>query len=271
MKQFILISLFLITSLSGQEIEKIQVASLEKNPRKAMVMSAVLPGTGQFYSKAPAWGIVYSAIELAGISGAIYYHQSGNEKTNQYEDFADTHWDVIRWLDDYYGEYHDPYVNAEAAKTHNVFLLVGNRRYTFTEFIQTFRTWEDWQDVRDRIDLEKEYHFYENISKYKQFKQGWDDWRDYKDDPDYQVIQRSSPNQEKYADMRKYANDLLKRSTYFSSAIMFNHLISAFDAYFRTTKYNNQITRHVKVRVIPSVFPGNESITLTMQINLGHL
>ncbi len=260
-----------MTTLSAQEKEKIQVTTPEKNPRKAMFLSAVLPGSGQFYSKAPGWGMLYSALELAGISGAVYYHQTGNHKTDEYEIFADNHWDVIRWLDDYYGEYQDPYNNPEAAKTHNVYLLVGNRRYTFMEFIQTFRSWEEWQDVRNRISLEKEYHFYENISKYKQFKQGWDDWREYKDDPYYQVIQRSSPNQEKYAVMRKEANDFLKRSTYFTSAVMFNHLISAFDAYLRTTRFNNRLTRQVSVRVVPSLLPGHEYLTLRMQINLGHL
>ncbi len=268
MKRIILLFLILSASLSGQKIEKIQVGEPEKNPRKAMLMSAVLPGTGQFYSQSVSWGIVYSVLELAGISGTVYYNQAGNAKTDDYTSFADNHWNVIRWLDDYYGEYEKPWANPAAEKTHNVYLYVGTHRYTFTEFIQTFETWKDWQAYRDQIELEKEYHFYENISKYKQFKQGWDDWQEYKDDPDYQVIRRSSPNQEHYADMRKDANDLLKRSTYFTSALMFNHLISAFDAFFRTSRWNKHFAHRVHMNMVPNLSSRNQGLTFHMQIDL---
>ncbi len=271
MKRIIFLLLFLSTLLSGQKIEKIEVGQAEKNSRKAMFMSAVLPGTGQFYTRSVSWGIVYSAPELAGISGAVYYQHSGNLKTDDYKSYADNHWDVIRWLDDYYGEYNEPWTNPAAEITHNVYIYVGTRRYTFTEFIQSFETWEEWQSFRNRIELEKEYHFYENISKYKQFKQGWDDWKDYKDDPYYQAIQRSSPNQELYATLRKDANDLLKRSTYFTSALMFNHLISAFDAYFRTTKWNKQFAHNVHINVVPNLYSQNQGLMIHMQIDLAGL
>lgn len=82
-----------------------------------MLMSAVLPGTGQFYSQSVSWGIVYSVLELAGISGTVYYNQAGNAKTDDYTSFADNHWNVIRWLDDYYGEYEKPWANPAAEKT----------------------------------------------------------------------------------------------------------------------------------------------------------
>jgi len=268
MKKISLLLILTYTLLNAQTPLRIQSSLDEKNPRKALLMSAVLPGTGQFYSKNTSWGIVYSALELAGITGIIYYKQAGDKKVDGYERFADNHWDGLRWLDDYYGEYLEPYNNNNAEKTHNVNIFIGYKRYTFMEFIQTYRTWDDWQDMRDRIELEKEYHFYENISKYKQFKQGWDDWQDYKNDPDYQVIERSSPNQENYANMRKYANDLLKRSGYFSTALMFNHVISAFDAYIRTTKFNNSLTQNIKFQLVPAVITGNQGLTLHMQVAL---
>ena len=268
MKRISFLLVLMLTFLNAQTPIPIPSNPEEKSPRKAMLMSAVLPGTGQFYSKNTSWGIVYSALELAGITGIIYYKQAGENKTDQYERYADNHWNDIRWLDDYYGEYFEPYNNNNAEKTHNVNIYVGYKRYTFMEFIQTFRVWDDWQDIRNHIELEKEYHFYENISKYKQFKQGWDDWQNYRNDPYYQVIERSSPNQEKYANMRKYANDLLKRSGYFSSAIMFNHVISAFDAYIRTTKFNNSLTQNIKFQLVPAVITGNQGLTLHMQIDL---
>ncbi|MDD3807721.1 MAG: DUF5683 domain-containing protein [Candidatus Marinimicrobia bacterium] len=272
MKRIVFLVFLIGTTLSGQKFEKFQVGeSVEKNPQKAMLMSAVIPGSGQFYTKSVSWGIFYSALEVAGISGIIYYQQTGNDKVDTYKSFANEHWDVVRWLDDYYREYENPWSNPAAEKTHNVYLYVGNQRYTFAEFIQTYERWEDWQSVREHIDLEKEYHFYENISKYKQFKQGWDDWEEYKNDPAYQVLEKSSPNQERYAAMRKKANDLLKHSTYFSSAIMFNHVISAFDAYFRTTRWNKFLSQNVHLKMIPSMYTQNQGLMIHLHIDLAGL
>jgi TM2 domain-containing membrane protein YozV len=268
MKKLCVLLILNLSILLAQTPLKIPSNPEEKNPRKALLMSAVLPGSGQFYTRNTAWGIFYSTLELTGITGIIYYKQAGDKKVGDYERYADNHWDGLRWLDDYYGEYVEPYNNNLAEKTHNVNIFIGYKRYTFTEFIQTFKTWDDWQDARDRITLEKEYHFYENISKYKQFKQGWDDWQDYKNDPKYQVIERSSPNQEHYANMRKSANDLLKRSGYFSTALMFNHVISAFDAYIRTTKFNSTLTHNIKLQLVPAMVTGHQGLTLHMQVDL---
>lgn len=80
-------------SLSPPEAKK----STEKSPGKAFAYNLVIPGTGHLYA-----GYDRGWINL-GIEGLtwvtyFYYHDLGKEKENQFEGFADDHWDYNRWL-----------------------------------------------------------------------------------------------------------------------------------------------------------------------------
>ena len=122
---------------------------------------------------------------------------------------------------------------------------------------------DEWAALSDyyydgcSIYTEKDYHFYENIGKYKQFQTGW---IDYGDSLGYETLYRSSPLQDKYSDMRFDANQLLKGATYAVSAVMFNHVISAIDAMIRTKKYNNRNNLSFKINAVPMIYKDKGAI-----------
>ena len=111
------------------------------------------------------------------------------------------------------------------------------------------------------LNIEREYHFYENIGKYAQFKAGWDDWLPGGEDPgdpmngDYGQY---SDNQYLYSSMRRDANKYLHMAGYFASAVVFNHVISALDAGLNIKLHNKN--DHLSVFALPSVdinnYPG---------------
>jgi hypothetical protein len=229
-----------------------------KSPQKAMLYSAVLPGAGQWYAGSPIASAIYTSIEIAAISGYFTYTNKGVNMVSDYEKFADNHWDVFRWLQGYYSE------NA-TEETHNVYILLNGKRYAFKEFIESFSSLPDPEN--NAYDIVKEYHFYENIGKYKQFKQGWDDYEAYKNDPDYaNTISRSSPNQENYTQMRYDANIYLKRSGYFASALLFNHVISAMDAGLRIHRKAGQNDISILPGAAPILSSAGAGAILKMEI-----
>ncbi len=242
---YALILIFLGSGLSAQVQPHIRVKR-DASPSKALLLSAVLPGAGQFYSGHARAGFIYSTVEL-GLIGYAYWNQMrGDRGVSDYTAWADAHWDVKIWLEgnpdpaiDNPGYYANLTGNP---RTHNVNLKVDGVRYTFSEFIEKY---PNRASLPDNYSIDAEYHYYENIGKYKQFKQGWDD---YGADPDFETLRRASPDQEHYSLMRQDANSYLKMAEYMSTAIMFNHLVSAIDAMAR-------VHRDEAPRVQASAFP----------------
>lgn len=230
--------------------------------KKAVLMSAVVPGAGQYYSGSKIASAVYFTVELAAIAASVSYQRRGDAAVDDYLDFADLHWDVNTWLQGYYDE-------GATEQTHNVVIIVeqdgSEVHYDFVEFKATFPDYADFVGLS--IDVIKDYHFYENIGKYKEFKQGWDDYLEYRTDPDYiNDIQKSSPNQDHYTDMRYDANYLLKTSGYFSTAVLFNHVISAFDAGFRV-KFKNNKNVDMKLVSVPLIYYHNPGAMLNLSLS----
>ena len=80
-------------SLSPPEPKK----STTKSTGKAFTMNLLIPGTGHLYAGYNR-GWINLGIEAATWVTYFYYHDLGMEKENQFEGFADDHWDYARWL-----------------------------------------------------------------------------------------------------------------------------------------------------------------------------
>ena len=91
------------------------------------------------------------------------------------------------------------------------------------------------------ISVIKDRDYYENIGKYDQFAGGWngisgDYIIQFKDVGDTTEIIITSPIKDDYLSQRKNSNDYLNMATYAVSAVMFNHVISAFEAVWTSTR-----------------------------------
>jgi len=83
----------------------------EKSPVLAGVMSAVLPGSGELYVGQYLKAAIFFVVEAALITTAVVYNNKGDDKTAEFEAFADDHWSVAKYaqyLNKHKGEYGIP-------------------------------------------------------------------------------------------------------------------------------------------------------------------
>ena len=112
-----------------------------KKSSVGILLSAALPGAGQFYTGSWKRGLIYLGVETA--MWIFYFDQKdkGNALRTQFRAYADGHWSeeaYYGWLDE------NP---------------------TFT-------------DTTHSLPATKTQQYYEMIGKYNQFKAGWDDWQE---------------------------------------------------------------------------------------------
>jgi hypothetical protein len=195
-------------------------AKPQRSVGKAMLFSAVIPGTGQFYNKSWLKGLAFVGIEAGAIAINAIYTQRGNEQEDIFERYADAHWSEEEYWDSIYAMcQRDPHSAAYNCRRDDLPSLRRWERDHFSHFLPE----------------EKNQTYYENIGKYDQFNFGWDDTNS--------ELGRDSANRESYTKMRKKANDQFRRATYGASAVLVNHLLSMIDATYSTYRFNQEAAK----------------------------
>ena len=234
-------------------------------PGKAVLLSAILPGAGQYYAKSPIMAAAFLAIEIGAWAGVAIYHKEGMDKEDEFIAYADDHW---TYLDDVFSS---TYSSAQANPADEYTYLEyeywvatefgnPNREGEYTEGLDE---WEqlDWDDkleylpsngfTHELLPDDKDQQYYEMIGKYDQFGAGWPDAYDAEDNP----FEEDNPwrfktyNQvrENYLNLRKDSNDALDTSKNFAIVVMANHLLSALHAGLSVTWYNRKLVREQSV------------------------
>lgn len=147
----------------------IRINFQKKDARLAMLFSAILPGSGQFYADKSALSTwVFPIVEIGLIGGIIYYNISGDKKTEDFERYAtgETITQTFNYTVngvDYTYTYQGPrYQRAYQSLTQNVLMsFFPNDIYDSNFF---------------RLDATNTQHFYEDIGKYNKYVFGWADW-----------------------------------------------------------------------------------------------
>ena len=217
MKFVIIIIIFLFNSFAQSQSsnyfynaeKKIESSefNINNDAFKAFVLSAIIPGAGQFYNKNYKRGIAYLAFEIINWSKRSTYLDKGDNFVTQYKDFANNHWSFDRWIRDINliadsnhpvnsvmlgpdGNFFYPWNDSH----HIEFYLDGYLRRTNNSngdnwFENTYKTVcnEAINNFQECITSEfvnidgssavvtKDHHFYEGIGKYDLFFAGWDD------------------------------------------------------------------------------------------------
>lgn len=214
-----------------------------KSVGAAVLLSAAVPGAGQFYSGSYLKGAAFLIIEAATLTGYFHFQNRGNELETEFENFADAHWsEEVYWswvFDECSG---DPGWSGGCND------ISGD---------QSLRDYEEWRsDFSHFLPEEKNQQYYENIGKYDQFNIGWDDTNTGGGE--------DSPRREAYTLMRKDSNDNFKRATTMATVTLFNHVLSALDAGLTVKRHNRRIMQtHIRIQgrlynreVVPTVTLG---------------
>ena len=189
-----------------------------KSPFKAFLLSAAVPGLGQYYYGSRVKPFIFLGAEITAWGLYFKWHGDGQDKEDLFEAFNREHWSETsyeQYLFYAYGEWDDELVNATEVSHH-------------------------LPDTRTQ-------QYYEMTGKYDQFAWGWDDaTRDGNTLDDYAPPNNTnlaitseakapvSQNRLHYEDMRHDANQAFDRAQKMVIASIVNRLVSAFEAYFVT-------------------------------------
>lgn len=253
-------------------------------PGKAMVLSLAVPGAGQLYVGQPKRTVLFIGMEILSIWAWNNYAQQGKDATKDFEAYADEYWSFWRWLNTYQDYRTDPwgtepgqiYVGPGTDKLgHPLEFYIdidgdGNLEiYNTKDHSSVLEPYLSTDPViRDTIVfIARNHEYYENIGKYNQFFSGWEEAT-----AGAEIEQRKSgPHalndyRSKYLDMRGEANRLKNVASYAISALMFNHVISAVDAIFATSRWNREHARRISGRLWfnPSVSHGVGGVQISL-------
>jgi hypothetical protein len=258
------------------------------NPGKALLLSAIIPGAGQFYAKAPIWGAAFIAFEVAAWAGVAVYHQKGMNKDDEFHIFADQHWAYDRGstiqpqtlpeFNDYlHYEYWAATVFGKDGASGNNDVYLGNidewQTESWTSKLQNLPS-DGFTHELDPNNEDQQY--YEMIGKYNQFGAGWtasgDEVNNYRNNThlDWKWESKNS-FRETYLNMRKESNDALDKSKNFTMVVMANHVLSALHAGFMVSRHNKKLEKAQTIegsfRLEPRDYAGQKMAMGVMRIN----
>jgi Family of unknown function (DUF5683) len=207
-----------------------------KSPVLAGLLSAAVPGAGQFYNGDYWKTAIFVVIEGALISTALIYNNKGDEQNATFEAYADAftnpnhNWSVVRyaqWLID--NENADPSI--------------------ITSTDESLPPWErvNWTALNaaetgsHHLAPHGEQQYYELIGKYPQYSPGWNDFYG---GSDYHIV---SDNYLYYASQRGKANDYYNIGDKAVLGVIINHAASVVEAILGANSFNKDLS--VKFRV----------------------
>ena len=227
-------------------------APTKKSPVLAGVMSAILPGSGEFYVGEYLKAAIFFAVEAALITVAVVYDNKGDDLTAEFEAFADEHWSVVKYSE-------------------NLLLQPGlpdgcNIQINPDESLPPWHRIENWSEINfcergfsHKLPPYGEQQYYELIGKYNQYSSGWNEFDSatdgFRDVPQIMLD---------YAQMRGKANDDYNVAAKAVVGIYINHILSAIDAAWSAARYNENLA--IKMRVQNVQFAGKLEFVPTLNI-----
>lgn len=203
----------------------------KKSPLLAGGLSFLLPGAGEFYSESYLKSAIFLAIEAAAITIAVSYDNKGDNKTNDYEDYANANWDVKKYAADV--------VEKVRAKDHlesDLAIYDDNQNVIWSKLNYLE---EKYSIGSHKLDPYGTQQYYEMIGKYNQFHAGWT----VDGLSDAEVSDRIMF----YMGERADANDLYSVASTFVKILVVNHFVSALDAAWSASRYNKRISLSLQI------------------------
>jgi hypothetical protein len=213
-----------------------------KSPKKALLLSALLPGTGQFYNGSYWWAAGFLTVEVLSWTSWASYNKKGNDIDAEFHQFANAHWSepaYWRWVSGHAGIAYLP------------------------ENMEALRAWER-DHFSHGLHVQKDQQYYEMIGKYDQFNAGWDDSNGKGLlDSDWSKSLRT-PRRLFYDERRHDSNRAFKNATWGITAVLLNHLLSAAEAAYAAKVNNDKLTFNIQLE--PRTLNGELYSCLNMRL-----
>jgi hypothetical protein len=228
-------------SIEKEAIEDSDAVYIDtKSPKKAFLLSALVPGAGQLYNGSYIKAVAFLAIEAA--SWAMYFKndKKGADIDAEFHTYADKHWSENEYWD---------YIAKFSGMNRND--------------VEALRTWEQGH-FSHGLHRDKDQQYYEMIGKYDQFNYGWDDSDVGLLDEGWKTALRSK-NRLDYEDRRNDSNQAFKTATTMATIAIVNHLFSGLEAAWSSARYNNY-QMEASLRLSPRYVDGRPCTALSLNI-----
>ncbi len=219
-----------------------------KSVPKALLFSAVVPGSGQIYSRSYLKGLAFLVIEAAALTGHFRFNSEGNRLEDQFEADANALWNENAYWD----------WMGEISNINRIDFV------TDEEWIADLRVYER-ASFSHFLPEEKNQPYYENIGKYNQFIIGWQEFREeilpeeiggepftyahyQSGELNGKDLRTISPQRTSYTELQDDSDRNFKRATTLASLLLLNHVVSALDAAWTTKRFNRRVQAGLSVR-----------------------
>jgi len=196
-----------------------------------IVLSALLPGAGEFYGESYVKAGIFFGVEVLAWGTYIIYTLKGDNKTDEFQKYADANWTMkryARWLNEEFGA---SGINPDEEDP----VILRQQINAFESDPQT--------GFSHTLPEPGSQQYYELIGKYQNFMGGWAD----AENSSGWIVTSSNYFTYRTAMFSKYsidrgdANDLYKTAKIGPIVAILNHILSAADAAWTISTYNKKI------------------------------
>lgn len=228
---------------SGAE-DNLQVKKKKKSVGLGVLLSAVIPGAGEFYGGNYLKAGIFFGVEVLAWATFAYFESKGNKKEEEYQAYADQYWDVrtyARWLKNEgfseSGGIDPDEPNRDVLREQIMVCERANFSHTMPEYGSQ--------------------QYYELIGKYQNFQAGWKNLEHVptKSPGPYNYQTYHDPVFTNYAAERQKANDFFDYAKIGPITAIVNHILSAADAAWVISTYNSKIKVETGFRMQNRVSP----------------
>jgi len=191
------------------------------SPGRALLLSGILPGAGEFYAGSKKRAALFFGLEAAALTLYFSWDAKGNDLEDDFRAVADEEWDPWDYLN-----WRTSTISRYSSITHalpcSAYVAAAPTSASIPEALRGCSGAETQQ-------------YYELIGKYDQYVSGWSDLTDRDGNPVHPTEVDSAENylsdlRLSYEDDRNDSNKYLKRASNISGFILVNHVLSAIDA-----------------------------------------
>ena len=198
----------------------------DKSSKRAFLLSALVPGLGEWYAGSKKRGLAFLGAEAALVGMWVAWKGKGNDIVEEFRAVADEYWDPEEYI-----AWRESTISKSSSITHAL-PCSSEVREMYIPAIASGLGADFGGCAASQIQ-----QYYELLGKYDQFVAGWEDLR--RDSSTGNpagwaevdsVENFHSERRLRYEDQRDESNRFLKRASTVSGVILINHVISAIDA-----------------------------------------
>ena len=234
-----------------------QVGKQKKSVGLGVLLSALLPGAGEFYGGNYLKAGVFFGIEVLAWATFAYFESKGNTKEDEYKAYADQYWSVrtyANWLKN------EGFNESNGINPNEPDLNILREQIMVCERVNFSHTMPEYGSQQ----------YYELIGKYQNFQAGWTNLAHTptKSQGPYWYETYHDPVFTNYAVERQNANDFFDYAKIGPITAIVNHILSAADAAWVISSYNSKIKVETGFRMQNRVSPYTYNIKQIQTFNL---